>query len=609
LQTDFGLQVTYDEDKVIMVAVPSSYFGATCGLCGNFNEDTEDEAMVPNGGHRAPDETRLGDSWKVGDVPGCSAGCGDKCPVCDAARVQPYREDRYCGVIARAGGPFQNCHRVIDPEPFLQDCAFDACHYRGHRDTVCQGVTAYVTACQSHGVDVETWRTAEFCPLSCPPHSHYELCGSACQPTCRTPSVPAACPDSPCSEGCFCNPGYILSGSDCVPDSECGCEYHGHYYQKDTEFYPSCRELCRCGANGAVTCQEAFCGAHEECRMEDGVLGCHPTGYGRLVVSGDPHYVTFDGRTFNIPGSCTYVLARLCKPAPRLVNFTVLVEHEAGSHHKPVMLKKVMVSIHGYTITMERGQRWKVKVKRYTLPWVTEDNKLRISQEGNNIVLHTSLGVRILYNAATFLLITVPDIYRDRLCGLGGDYDGDPTDDFRLPTGALARTTQEFITSWKVPEKDGACSDGCDDGVCSKCDATDAASYGRNGSCGIIRDAEGPFQECHARVSPMEYFTHCVHDVCVARGERGALCHALQAYAAACQAAGAVVKPWRTKEFCPLSCPSNSHYELCTRTCEVTCAALVGPVPCTLVCFEGCQCDEGFVFDGDTCVSPERCGC
>ncbi|KAM4752667.1 alpha-tectorin-like [Cyanocitta cristata] len=58
-----------------------------------------------------------------------------------------------------------------------------------------------------------------------------------------------------------------------------------------------------------------------------------------------------------------------------------------------------------------------------------------------------------------------------------------------------------------------------------------------------------------------------------------------------------------------LSCPPNSHYELCTGTCDLTCASLVGPAPCTWGCFEGCQCDEGFVFDGDTCVSPERCGC
>lgn len=193
---------------------------------------------------------------------------------------------------------------------------------------------------------------------------------------------------------------------------------------------------------------------------------------------------------------------------------------------------------------------FQVDLERYTLPLVTEDKNLRIGQEGSNIVIHTAAGVRILYNTVTFLLITVPDVYRGRLCGLGGDYNGDPSDDFRLPSGALARTTQEFVTSWKVLEKDRACNDGCDDGVCSRCEVANEAMYSRNGSCRIIRDAEGPFQACHPRISPVEYFTHCVHDVCAARGDRAALCHALQAYATACQAAGATIRPWRTKEFC-----------------------------------------------------------
>lgn len=227
-----------------------------------------------------------------------------------------------------------------------------------------------------------------------------------------------------------------------------------------------------------------------------------------------------------------------------------------------MIIRRVGVSLHSYPITVESDlvslfhvshvtlSPYQVDLERYTLPLVTEDKNLRIGQEGNNIVLHTAAGVRILYNTATFLLITVPDIYRGRLCGLGGDYDGDPSDDFRLPSGALAGTTQEFITSWKVPEKNRACSDGCDDNTCSRCDVANEEAYSRNGSCGIIRDAEGPFQKCHPRVSPMEYFTHCVHDVCAASGAHTALCHALQAYTAACQAAGATVRPWRTKEFC-----------------------------------------------------------
>ncbi|NWX42831.1 FCGBP protein, partial [Steatornis caripensis] len=609
-RTAFGLRVSFDWYSYARVILPDAYAGAVCGLCGNANHNADDD-FITRDGKRAADEIQLANSWKVGDVPGCSAGCVGDCPVCNEEKKQPYRGDGYCGVIAKTGGPFRACHSAINPTPFLEDCAFDACHYKGHRHTLCKAIAAYVTECQSHGIAVEQWRTPSFCGPSCPRHSHYELCGSSCPATCRGPADPEGCTSVLCTEGCFCDEGFVLSSDECVPVGECGCEHEGRYYKKGEDFYASCRERCRCKANGVVECEEVFCSAHEECRVEDGVLGCYPVGYGRLVVSGDPHYVTFDGRAFNLLSSCTYVLARLCKPEPRLTNFSVLLEHDMGGRGNVALMKKVVISIHGYTVSMERGRKWEVMVdgEHYTLPLMTEDKKLRIGQEGNNIVVQTMAGLRLLYNVATYLLVTIPDAYRGRVCGLGGNYNGDPSDDFQLPSGSLAQSTEEFITSWKMPMEDRACTDGCNGKVCSVCDTADTAPYGASDSCGLIRDPAGPFGPCHPRVSPVEYFNHCLHDVCAASGAQDVLCHSLQAYAAACQAAGAEIGGWRTTTFCPLSCPPHSHYELCTRTCDFTCASLSVPPPCSWTCFEGCQCDDGYLFDGEACVSLEQCGC
>uniref|UniRef100_A0A8C4JVU9 VWFD domain-containing protein n=1 Tax=Dromaius novaehollandiae TaxID=8790 RepID=A0A8C4JVU9_DRONO len=120
-------------------------------------------------------------------------------------------------------------------------------------------------------------------------------------------------------------------GDECVAAGECGCLHRGRYYKLGEDFYAgeSCRERCVCRPGGTVACRETSCGPHEECRAERGVLGCHPAGYGKLVVAGDPHHVSFDGRAFHLRGSCTYVLARLCKPDPRLANFSVLLENQS----------------------------------------------------------------------------------------------------------------------------------------------------------------------------------------------------------------------------------------------------------------------------------------
>ncbi len=89
--------------------------------------------------------------------------------------------------------------------------------------------------------------------VQCPVHSHYELCGSSCEVTCHSLAPPAGC-RSPCMEGCVCDPGYIRSGEQCVPLSQCGCLYGSHYYLLYQQFYPgnNCEEVCTCLPDGQV---------------------------------------------------------------------------------------------------------------------------------------------------------------------------------------------------------------------------------------------------------------------------------------------------------------------------------------------------------------------
>lgn len=75
IQTDFGLQVTSDSEGALIVTLPSSYYGTTCGLCGNFNEDSSDDMTYLNG-TQASSVMDWTNSWKVNDH---DLTCSDSC--------------------------------------------------------------------------------------------------------------------------------------------------------------------------------------------------------------------------------------------------------------------------------------------------------------------------------------------------------------------------------------------------------------------------------------------------------------------------------------------------------------------------------------------------
>uniref|UniRef100_A0A8C5R390 VWFD domain-containing protein n=1 Tax=Leptobrachium leishanense TaxID=445787 RepID=A0A8C5R390_9ANUR len=272
IKSDFGFSATYDHGYCVSVSVPSSYMGQTCGLCGNYNRNANDD-LVPD--PRAS----------------CSVGCGasdNPCPDCKGAKSEIFSNQNYCGIMSSP--VFTKCHPVVSFSPYIKDCLFDLCQSNGESSILCTNVATYAAACKDAGITDIQWRREDF-SVTCPNNSHYELCGNGCPSTCDGLAPPPDCVPS-CTEGCYCNNGFILSGGKCVPIAECGCSYNGAYYKAGQEFYTGtqCQERCTCGQNNAVRCQKHNCGPHEECAVADG-----------------QHFNTFDGHKFNIHGTCHYV--------------------------------------------------------------------------------------------------------------------------------------------------------------------------------------------------------------------------------------------------------------------------------------------------------------
>lgn len=173
-----------------------------------------------------------------------------------------------------------------------------------------------------------------------------------------------------------------------------------------------------------------------------------------------------------------------------------------------------------------------------------------MTQGASKAMLATDFGLRVSYDWNWRVEVTLPSSYHGAVCGLCGNMDRNPTNDQVFPNRTLAPSIPVWGGSWRAPGWDPLCWDECQ-GSCPTCPEDQQEEYRGPGFCGpLAPGAGGPFAACHAHVAPESFFKGCVLDVCLGGGAHDILCQALATYAAACQAAGIVIKDWRAQAGC-----------------------------------------------------------
>ncbi|CAH2272308.1 c-binding -like [Pelobates cultripes] len=608
IKTDYGLSVLYDWSWNVMVTLPSTYTRAVGGLCGNFDQNKDNNVTNERTSRASP--AAFCNNWKQ------DAQCEDvDRPQCAglAEKEQTQRDKgTECGILLDSRGPFHKCHTLVNPENYFKSCTYVSCILPNTQNSLCSALSAYTTACKVAGGTVQPWHSDTFCSLSCPPNSHYEECASDCPLTCNGLITLAGC-DSTCSEGCVCDNGFVLSGALCTPLSQCGCVYNGAYYTLGETVYEeeSCSKRCTCSNGGDMICSPNTCSPNEDCGLENGKWGCYPKGLAICTARGNLHYNNFDGRTYAFRGLCSYVMAQSCDNGMTGVrtsgdDFKVIAQHEKFVSSAAVV-RLVTVEIYGYTIILTRKQKGTVQVNGtdYRLPVTLLSGKVRAEYYGQGVIVKSDYGIQVTFDLIYGVTVSVPNTYKGRTCGLCGNYNGNAIDDM----GWTANEIDTFGEKWKVSDPSNSCSVGCgaSDNPCPTCEGPKTEIFSRENYCGIMSSAI--FGKCHSVISYSQYIKDCIYDLCQSDGDTSILCDNVATYAAACKDAGGPSIQWRTEDFCAMACPIHSHYSECPELCSTSCATLTDTYGCSKTCTEGCECDTGYLFDGTDCKPVEECGC
>ncbi|XP_063079933.1 IgGFc-binding protein-like [Engraulis encrasicolus] len=595
----FGVTVRYDGNHYMDIKVTSAYKEKVCGLCGDYDGNPGNDFLTPTG-ELVTTPNDFGNSWNTD--PKCDNNPEVPLLGCTPEDEEKYEAPAFCGIIQNTNGPFAVCHSIVNSDNFFKDCTFDLCELDGLESALCEAIEAYVNECQDRGVTIEPWRSATFCPLTCPPNSHYESCAPPCQPSCVTPP-PAQC-IGPCAEGCVCDEGYVLSAGKCVQEDSCGCQHtNGLYYEPGEVFYTAdCDLKCTCNPP-SVDCDSGECPPSQQCGVQGGILGCHPITTSTCVASGDPHYTTFDELKYDFMGTCTYLMSKPCNTTS-MPHYEVHATNENRNNNDRVSyVAEVLVYVHGMTLSILKGGIFRINGTNVNLP-VNPAPDVSVYKSGKHYTVGMSFGVTVRYDGNHYMDIKVTSAYKEKVCGLCGDYDGNPGNDFLTPTGELVTTPNDFGNSWNTDPK-------CDNNPevpLLGCTPEDEEKYEAPAFCGIIQNTNGPFAVCHSIVNSDNFFKDCTFDLCELDGLESALCEAIEAYVNECQDRGVTIEPWRSATFCPLTCPPNSHYESCAPPCQPSCVT-PPPAQCIGPCAEGCVCDEGYVLSAGKCVQEDSCGC
>lgn len=150
-----GLSMMWDGYTYAYIDAPASHTNKTNGLCGNFDNNPENDFTTPDGDAEVLPES-FGEKWRVKEICDADQEKKDAPHPCQANRQNQQQAIRICSMIR--SNIFAPCHQLVDPAPYLENCMYDMCACKGDAaQCKCTIFSAYANECSRHGKTIN-WR-------------------------------------------------------------------------------------------------------------------------------------------------------------------------------------------------------------------------------------------------------------------------------------------------------------------------------------------------------------------------------------------------------------------------------------------------------------------
>jgi hypothetical protein len=466
-----GAKIVWDGRTAVRITLDgtSPLRGSTCGLCADFNDNADDDFWIVD----------QNDHWRVtSNVTAGGVAMGALFPSGACAESVDAQHTRLCTGTARRearafcdfffdASTYGACHSAVDPQVHYDNCVFDHCNMSP--ELACSSYRLYEDLCATMDVGRELFSNPVVEPWS-------GSCFATEMPSASPTGNPTAIPTANPTGAPTTNP--TVSPSTPAPTNQ---PTSSPTLAADVDF----------------TC----------------------------YASGDPHYSTFDGLTYNFHGDCQYLLAQCAD-----TNFEVQTQNSprpaAGAQVTYTYAVAVKLAGTSDVVELSRGHSGLFNGAAGLLAMLPYDDGA-----GNTITRDSSTGqvtvgcatagttVNFYRTGAVRLTAIGNSTLRNANKGLCGTFNGNMTND--TAHVALAGHWQTnphsrpSIMGSAVPmslfSNHATCNQSTVPATTSTCNATQRA----NATFFCARLLGSIYSDCQAVIDPQPFYDNCVFDHCV----------------------------------------------------------------------------------------------